>query len=94
MSLQQHIVSQSEHGQRVLESVNPLPAAAEYPCPCCGGRGAVATITQYYRLDREVTPVLKRHGGEVRCVSVMKCKTCDGRGVDQVALVNGERGAA
>jgi len=94
MSLKSYIVSQSEHGQRVLDTVNPLPAAADFPCQCCGGRGAVATITQFYRLDREVTPVMKRHGGEVRSVSVMKCRTCEGRGVDQVALLNDQRGAA
>ena len=94
MSLKQHIFNQSEHGQRVIDTVNPLPAAADYPCQCCGGRGAVAIISQFYRLDRDATPVMKASGGEVRSFSAMKCPTCDGRGVDRVALVNGERGAA
>jgi len=93
MSFRQHIVDTMEHGMRLIETITPLPAAKDYPCKCCDGRGAIATITQYYRLDRDATAVEKKHGGEVRCVSAMRCPACNGKGVDQMALMNDEAAA-
>ncbi|MGH1374582.1 MAG: hypothetical protein ACRBBW_21275 [Cellvibrionaceae bacterium] len=94
MSLKNHIVTAMDHGQRLLETITPLPAAKEYPCGCCGGRGAVATIMQFYRFDRELTPVEKMRGGEVRAISAMRCPACQGKGVDSEAMLNDAKGAA
>ncbi len=89
MSLKQHIADLMASGQRILEVIIPLPAAKEHPCKCCGGRGAIATITQFYRLDSDMTPVEKVRGGEVRGMSVMECPACKGcRGVDREAALN------